>query len=115
VSLEFKLLLAAPLLVKQQVIISAIFNWIFGGLASGMTNAAAVAAAIATLLQVMCLQLDDPVQFRFHWPLLTQLTCEGQVVKVFQRGECTSPAVQFGCDAVLLILYCLRVVKQLYC
>lgn len=36
-------------------------------------------------IQVMCMQLDDPVQFRFHWPVNCKLTVNGKDFRVYPR------------------------------
>ncbi len=36
-------------------------------------------------LQVVCIQLDDTVQFRWHWPLMSDLRINGQSYRVYSR------------------------------
>ncbi|GAX74030.1 hypothetical protein CEUSTIGMA_g1480.t1 [Chlamydomonas eustigma] len=40
-------------------------------------------------LQVVCLQLDDPVKFRWHWPLLADLRVNDKQYRVYSRSSST--------------------------
>ena len=35
--------------------------------------------------QIVCLQLDDPVQFRYHWPINCKLAVNGKSFRVYAR------------------------------
>ncbi len=37
--------------------------------------------------QVVCLQLDDPVQWRWHWPLSVDLRINGTPYRVYSRSS----------------------------
>ena len=56
----------------------------------------------------MCLQLEDTVPMRFHWPQYCQLMVNGHQVRPYLRGGSIKLGINQRDEAVDLLPYCQR-------
>jgi len=84
-------------------------------------------------IQVMCMQLDDPVQFRFHWPVNCKLSINQKDFRVYPRhadnkvteGQRDEPAdisklilvgknrIELSCQDANQFIFCIQIVTPI--